>query len=162
MDQWLGQEREGGERPTRDFLRLQAEHALSMRVRLGRPLGGLVGPGALELLELLAPSLEASPDEVRAASSGRECPGWDIQDGSRQALTMWESLLSSAEGVRKRLLRRSVKARSGQAAEKVKGPSFPRCLSPYFGCYWIADSSCPLRWNATDRRAQMESSTQAR
>lgn len=37
-------------------------------MRFGRPLGGLLllFPG-----EMLAPSLEASPDEVRAASSGR-------------------------------------------------------------------------------------------
>lgn len=60
---------------TRDFLRRQAEHALSMRVRLGRPLGGRLEPGGV-----LPPSLEASPEDVRAASSGRECPEWDIQE----------------------------------------------------------------------------------
>ena len=68
---------------TRDFRRRHAEHALSMRVRFGRLLGARFEPGGV-----LPPSLDASPDDVRAASSGRECPEVDIQDMSRQAIVM--------------------------------------------------------------------------
>lgn len=51
---------------TLDFLRRHAEQALSINVRLGRPPGWRLPPG-----EVLPPSLEGSPEEVRAASSGR-------------------------------------------------------------------------------------------
>lgn len=67
------QARPGG-KLTRDFRRRHAEQADSINVRFGRAPGGLLDPG-----EVLPPSLEASPDDVRAANSGL-LP--DIQDDS--------------------------------------------------------------------------------
>jgi hypothetical protein len=46
-----------------------------MRVRLGRCAGGLLEPGEV----FPPPSLDASPDDKRAASSGLACPAADIQ-----------------------------------------------------------------------------------
>lgn len=71
---------------TLDFLRRQAEHALSMSVRLARP--GPVEPGGrLEPGDAPPGVASFSPDDVRAASRGRP---WDIQTVSGRSGLMWQ------------------------------------------------------------------------
>lgn len=73
---------------TLDFLRRHAEQALSINVRLGRPPGWRLPPG-----EVLPPSLEGSPEEVRAASSGRPV---DIRLTATWARSYGDGRLASA------------------------------------------------------------------